>query len=253
MMGVLALAGESLGQSRATVSTPGGPRNVRSPGASSNISHFNTYSYGAGSVGSAPSGSGGNVLRSPIQSSVRSNLTTSITRQTNFPLRSNLASSASGPYSQTAATAGGSMTAGVPGESAHRTIHRYTPTQFAPLPRIRSGAGVAALRFTPTSAPAADAQTYLEVLSRPSDDPDQAPDTIESLAPDDPGLLRDYMLEGEQSFRQGEYLSASRTFELAHRLDPSSPEPVLSLFHARVATSMVSPHRGLRGPTRQAQ
>ena len=235
VVAVLALGAEALGQNRPTVRSPSG---IRSPGGSSNISRFNTYSYGAGSVGSRRSGAGGNVLRSPIRASVRSDLTTSVTRQTNFPLRSNMASSASGPHARAVATTRGGTAGGAPGESAHRTIQRYTPPRFVPLPRIRSAG--AAQRSHPVSSPATDAQTYLEVLSRRAGQQHQALTTIESLAPSGPGLLRDYMLDGEQSFRQGEYLSASRTFELAHRLEPSSPEPVLSLFHARFATSTVS-------------
>ena len=236
VLAVLALAGAAMGQSRATISGPSSPGNVRSPGGASNISSFNTYSYGAGSVGSHRSGTGGNVLRSTIQSSVRTNLTTSVTRQTHFPLRSNLASSAGGPHRPVVARSGGSMTAGAPGEMANRTVQRYTLPQYVPLPRLRS----AGRRVLPGAVPTADARTYLDVLASRTDEPDQAHTPIESLAPRETGLLRDYMLEGEQSFRQGEYLSASRTFELAHRLEPSSPDAVLSMFHARFATSMVS-------------
>ncbi len=58
---------------------------------------------------------------------------------------------------------------------------------------------------------------------------------VTSLAPAQPGLLRDHMLKGEQAFRQGYYAQAIRCFRLATDLSFNSPESVLSMFHAEFA------------------
>ena len=89
---------------------------------------------------------------------------------------------------------------------------------------------------TPQVAVAAAATVYLRTITAESQSAlAQRSVPITSLAPTEPGFLRDSMLKGERLFRQEEYDESLDSFSLAHELAMGSPETMLSMFHARCA------------------
>ena len=65
--------------------------------------------------------------------------------------------------------------------------------------------------------------------------PDHGHSALTSLAPDGPGTVRGPIIQGEASFRQGNYKQAARQFEAARSASGGSPETMLSLAHAYFA------------------
>ncbi len=87
------------------------------------------------------------------------------------------------------------------------------------------------------SITAVAAQSYMQVVMDEAEDPALTPDEITSLAPRQPGKVRDYMVNGEAAFREANYRKALENFSFAADLTNDSPEALLSLFHAQFATS----------------
>lgn len=111
---------------------------------------------------------------------------------------------------------------------------RYAPAATS-FPLVSAGSGSANGGASPLAAIGA-AQTYLQTITRHSEVALAERSTpVTSLAPAQPGLLRDHMLKGEQAFRRGDYAQAIRSFRLANDLSLNSPETVLSMFHAHFA------------------
>jgi hypothetical protein len=84
---------------------------------------------------------------------------------------------------------------------------------------------------------AAAAQSYMNVIANEAEDSTLAPTEITSLAPRLPGRVRDYIVAGEEAFRENEYDEAMENFQLAAELTHDSPETLLSMFHAQYASS----------------
>ena len=228
------------GRGRVTIASP---RNLQSVGTGA-TSSFRSYSYGAGSVGGS-SKAGGNVLRRAIQITPQSSLRSVVINSAASPLRSNIGQSTRGLVGGRVGGGGAPITGSASAPPASRTIQRYRPSENLPSPAPGrtipplSGQGQSTGRRP--LMPAGAAWAYLQASTAPPlTSPLAGSRTIESLAPDKPGLYRRTMLQGESAFRAGDYHQASARFELARSLQPRSPESVLSLFHARFATSRAS-------------
>lgn len=224
-------ASAAMGQGRGSVriQSPGG---IRSPGHSSStgVSQFRSFSYGAGQVGGG--GGGGNVLQSRVNTTMRSQLSSVVTRPTRSPLVSNI-SSPNQAYSRSPAGTyppGG----GADPISATRTVHRYSVT----TPPVPGGGPVGSMTAPTHTGPTG---VYLQALTHRQEPSVLAQDEpIRSLAPKRPSMLRTMIRDGEKAFRKGDYNEAVKKFNLAYTLDSKSPEAALSLFHAQFATSKVS-------------
>jgi len=65
----------------------------------------------------------------------------------------------------------------------------------------------------------------------------QSDDSIKTLVPDQPGQYRDMMHKGEELMRSGSFMAAYEQFKVASDILGHSPEPFLSMAHARFGIS----------------
>jgi hypothetical protein len=102
-------------------------------------------------------------------------------------------------------------------------------------PRPEPGSRRDMLRMTATNTAAG----YLDAL-RPVSEKKKSREqdsSLTSLAPEEPGALRDLILEGERHFRLKKYRQAVNRFKMAEDMSMGSPESMLSLMHTYFAAS----------------
>lgn len=232
-------ASSAWGQSRNSVrlSVPG--NNLGRIGQNRATQGFRNHAYGLGSLGSAP-GAGTNVLRSSISSSPFT-----LRRQTGVmgvsPLRSSITQGSQAPHrgglGAPPQTPGTGMTpprrsGAIPGDSL----------EMAGAGTAGIFGGSAARRAILTANPELGAaRKYLHAISGTDLTAEGSqPKVISSLVPSDSSMYSALLREGEKRFRMGEFADAFSYFERAGYIAPRVPETLLSLMHARFATSRVS-------------
>jgi len=168
----------------------------------------------------------------------------STTNRTLLPslIRSPSAVAPAGSISATSAVGGqplgtvaGTRRAVVPVSSTSSPVGRRPAAAAVPasplMMRLSAPAG-------PGSAATTAARTYLETITQESQSwLVDSGRPVTSLAPAEPGPLRDLMLKGEKAFRRAEYADALQSFQLANDVSLNSPEAMIGMFHARFALS----------------
>ena len=185
---------------------------LRTPGEYTSGSTFSSYSYGLGGLQSPSAGPGNSLLRS------------SIAGQASFAL------SRSGAF-------GGSSDAGLP------LAPRGGGTVYTPVGSLGSQGGNfgGALRAGRDSLPQPNAllsavKIHLDALdSDPNRTLKEEGGPITSLVPEEPSEYRNYMAEGEELFRNGQFLRAFEQFRMANYLASEDVASLLSLTHTRFA------------------
>jgi hypothetical protein len=205
-------------------------------GTSTSVGRFNQYSYGAGSLSSSPTGSGGDVLRSSIRRSSRSS--GSLNQSSGSLLRSDV-SSAARSYRVSRPSGRGLGIPALPNVGSVETqgTRLYTPSRPGAVVGSAPGVGNYLQRTQPAAMLAA--QDYLDLMSNASAGAldSEHSGTIPSLVPDEEGPYRDHMQAGEDAFHTGDYAEALKEFRLASHLRPHDPEPMIHMLHARFAVS----------------
>jgi len=228
------------GRSGVAIRTPGA--NLGRMGYNPATQSFHNSAYGLGSLGSRP-GAGTNVLRSSISSSP-------------FTLRRYTGAMGASPL-RSSITRGGTRTPGAGGLTAPQRMAGIGTT---PLRKPGAGAtpdsslgmagagtggifgGNAARKAILTADPELGrARKYLHAISGADLTAEGGgPKVISSLIPSDASVYSSLLREGEKQFRMGEFSDAFSRFERASYIAPRAPETLLSLMHARFATSRVS-------------
>jgi len=226
------------GRNGVGVRNPGG--GLGTVGQTRATHNFRQNTYGLGSLGNAP-GTGTSVLRSTISSSP-------------FTLRSNINAMGASPLrssitQETQASRAGGLGAPLRTPGIGATPLRRPGTMAGGYPDLTgtdtAGGifGSAAARSAILSANPAlgAARNYLHSVGGT----DLMAETsrtkvISSLVPSDSSVYSTLLREGEKQFRMGEFADAYSYFERASYIAPHAPETLLSLTHARFATSRLS-------------
>ena len=169
---------------------------------------FGQESYGLGGLTSSAAAPGGSILWS------------NLSRNPNFNLRRS------------------SVAPAVPSVGA-RAFSSPTGQQYGtPSIKLRDLANVLG-----PSAPSAGAEAippggldaYLQAMGRGSELSTEDNEPVRSFVPSEPSLYQNQMEEGDRRFRQGEYVDAVGSFNIAAGLARHFPEVSLSLVHANFA------------------
>ena len=211
---LIVAASSALAQSRKRTFSP--YVGFRRVGSSRVSERFVPYSYGIG--GLRPSGAGAS----------RSLLQSSIGRPSGFGI---------GRGSVAPGAASAAPTSDMPLASGARL---YNPTENVLGSSVGGGQFGGPLASTGSGALGA-ASAYLAELSAVSEDRLKKTDQpITSLVPSEPGLYQQYMKDGEEAFKEGDFHRAYDLFEMANFIGTKDPESLLSLTHAAFARSLYS-------------
>lgn len=198
----------AVGQARSSIgfSRPGEGIRIGDTAASRT---FLRNSTGVGSLGSRSRGAGTNVLRSSLSSNPGSRL-----RRRSLGRR----------YSSSLDSLGETRT------SRGQTY----ASSMARLQRRRSTG-----RFVPLTEAAKDplfgTRAYLEAVGMDQEQLLDSNAPITSLVPDAPGEYTEHLNEGDRLFREGSYIEALASFEMANAYQGTDPESLLYLMHTKAA------------------
>lgn len=231
---VVPAMGRSPVRGRAIFTIPG---QLGTIGVNSDTYNFNTQAFGLGSLGGAGRTGGGSVLRSSIAGSTFS-LQSNLLLGTTSPLRSSISSLRS--------VGRGGMLGGTALQGGAGMMGRPRTGIGRRAAAINQGAlifGGGDIRNAILSAdPALSvARAYLHNVG-PTDltSGKGADKPISSLVPSQPSQYASFLAVGEKSFQAGRFSAAFNYFERASYIAPQAPETLLSLLHARFATSSVA-------------
>jgi tetratricopeptide (TPR) repeat protein len=94
-------------------------------------------------------------------------------------------------------------------------------------------------RFVPLTEAAKDplfgTQAYLEAVGMDQEQLLDSNAPITSLVPDAPGEYTEHLNQGDRLFREGSYIEALASFEMANAYQGTDPESLLYLMHTKVA------------------
>lgn len=236
--------GPVLGQarSRQNLRRPG---QLRTIGRSAASYQFQNFSTGLGSLQRSSSARTG-VLRSSIG-----------TGQSSFSIQRRAPGGAAGSLNTSTVGRPGARSrqrrlyeSSVPGvpDFAARTMRDATRSTPSPSGGLGTGDLASGELARPSAGLGTSAQSdaaltaawdYLESSEARSDLPGLAAgEPITTLVPaGQEGLYHDYLQEGEEAFREGDYFRAKNKFRLASDIADDNPETMLSLLHASVALS----------------